>query len=161
MSESFDRLLFSSQEEETSAGTDGTFNKHRLFKCPPRKGFFVPLYKCRKDKRFIDDARRSRTSDVNFGSLETPDVKGTVSPPDSLEDLTDICGKSRGIQGHHNSCYLDATLFSMFYFTSVFDSILHRPKDSMDLDAYEEVRTVLKEGIVNPLRRYVDFWGSS
>ena len=94
---------------------------------------------------------------MNFGSLETPDVKGTVSPPDSLEDLSEICGKNRGIQGHHNSCYLDATLFSMFYFTSVFDCILHRPKQKDDLDAYEEVRSVLKEGIVNPLRRFVSF----
>ena len=113
----------------------------------------MPLYKCRKDKRFIDEARRSRSSDVNFGSIETPDVKGIVSPLDSLDDYTEICGKNRGIQGHHNSCYLDATLFAMFYFTSVFDSILHRPKERGDLDAYEEVRSVLKEGIVNPLRR--------
>ena len=113
----------------------------------------MPLYKCRKDKRFIDEARRSRNSDVNFGSLETPDVKGTVPPPDSIEDFSEICGKNRGIQGHHNSCYLDATLFSMFYFTSVFDTILHRPKEKNDLEAYEEVRLTLKEGIVNPLRR--------
>lgn len=141
-------------EEETSAGTDGTFRNYRLFQCPPRKGFFVPLYKCRKDKRFIDEARRSRNSDVNFGSLETPDVKGTVSPLDSIEDLEKICGKNKGIQGHHNSCYLDATLFSMFYFTSVFDSVLHRPKEKDDLNEYEEVKSVLKEGIVNPLRKY-------
>lgn len=42
------------------------------------------------------------------------------------EELASICGKFKGIQGHHNSCYLDATLFSMFTFTSVFDSILYR-----------------------------------
>ncbi|KAL3859912.1 hypothetical protein ACJMK2_010095 [Sinanodonta woodiana] len=137
-------------EEEISAGTDGTFSKHRLFTCPPKKAFFVPLYKCRKDKRFLDNLRRSRSvGSTNFGSIETPDVHGTISPPDSLESMNMICGKNKGIQGHHNSCYMDATLLSMFYFTTVFDSVLHRP-----LEQHEEVRSVLKEGIVNPLRKY-------
>lgn len=144
------------QEEETTAGTDGTFRGHRLFNCPSRKGLFVPLYKCRKDKRFIDDRHlRNNSSDrsINFGSTETPDLPGTVSPPNSLQHIGLICGKSRGIQGHHNSCYLDATLLAMFYFTTVFDSILHRPKNSSDIQEYLEVQQVLKEGIVNPLRR--------
>lgn len=47
-----------------------------------------------------------------------------------LEELEAICGKFKGIQGHHNSCYLDATLFSMFTFTNVFDSILYRRPNS-------------------------------
>ena len=144
------------QEEETTAGTDGTFGSHRLFHCPPRKGLFVPLYKCRKDKRFMDDRQmRSHSTDrsINFGSTETPDLPGTVSPPTSLENISLVCGKGRGIQGHHNSCYMDATLLAMFYFTTVFDSILHRPKTPADLKEYSEVQQVLKEGIVNPLRR--------
>lgn len=55
------------------------------------------------------------------------------------EDVAAVCGQRRGIQGHHNSCYLDATLFAMFTFTSVFDSLLYRPKTSGDIDYYEEV----------------------
>lgn len=114
----------------------------------------MPLYKCRKDKRFVDD-RKIPSSDrsINFGSTETPDLPGTVSPPMSLESIKSICGKGRGIQGHHNSCYMDATLLAMFYFTTVFDSILHRPKNSTDIPEYTSVQQVLKEGIVNPLRR--------
>lgn len=144
-------------EEEISAGTDGTFGQHRMFTCAPRKAFFVPLYKCRKDKRFVESKMSIEDAMGNFGRIETPDVPGNISPPDSMEE-TDIkrrvCGKERGIQGHHNSCYLDATLFSMFYFTTVFDGILYRPKRSDDLPEYEEVKQVIKEGIVNPLRRY-------
>jgi len=143
------------QEEEINAGTDGTFGSTRLFHCPPRKGFFVPLHKCRKDKRFLDDKSNHSHSDrsINFGSTETPDLPGSVSPPDSLADISLLCGKGKGIQGHHNSCYMDATLLSMFYFTTVFDCILYRPKSAMDIPEYSEVQQVLKEGIVNPLRK--------
>ncbi|OWF38021.1 ubiquitin carboxyl-terminal hydrolase CYLD-like isoform X2 [Mizuhopecten yessoensis] len=146
-------------EEEISAGTDGTFGQHRMFHCAPRKAFFVPLYKCRKDKRFVECkmSLEDAMGKNNFGRLETPDVPGNISPPDSMEvfDIRHkVCGKEKGIQGHHNSCYLDATLFAMFYFTTVFDGILYRPKRSDDLPEYEEVKQVIKEGIVNPLRRY-------
>lgn len=49
-------------------------------------------------------------------------------------------GKKRGIQGHKNSCYLDATLFSMFAFTNVFDELLTRPRRQSDIHGYEEVQ---------------------
>lgn len=117
---------------------------------------FVPLYKCRKDKRFQDQCLTrsiSQERSINFGDKACPEIEGTVSPPDSLEDISIVCGKGKGIQGHHNSCYMDATLLAMFYFTTVFDTILHRPKSSHDLPEYSEIQQVLKEGIVNPLRR--------
>ena len=87
-----------------------------------------------------------------FGSFDSPVVTGIVAPPETMSK--EGYGRMRGIQGHHNSCYLDATLFSMFSFTSVFDSLLHRRKDQEDLDEYEQVQMVLKDNIVNPLRRY-------
>ncbi|KAH8287974.1 hypothetical protein KR018_012166 [Drosophila ironensis] len=71
------------------------------------------------------------------------------------EELASICGKFKGIQGHHNSCYLDATLFSMFTFTSVFDSILYRHPGPQDIRNYSEVQKVLRDDIVNPLRKNV------
>lgn len=55
------------------------------------------------------------------------------------EDVEAVCGKFRGIQGHHNSCYLDVTLFAMFTYTAVFDSLLFRPKGPNDISHYEEV----------------------
>lgn len=86
-----------------------------------------------------------------FGSIESPIVTGTVPPPNSL--TRQYKGKMKGIQGHHNSCYLDSTLYSMFSFTTVFDSLLHRAKKADDLEQYDVVQLVLKEFIVNPLRR--------
>ncbi|XP_055337442.1 ubiquitin carboxyl-terminal hydrolase CYLD-like [Paramacrobiotus metropolitanus] len=74
--------------------------------------------------------------------------------PASLRRIDDkICsGRKRGIQGHKNSCYLDATLFSMFAFTNVFDEILTRPRRKRDIHGYEEVQHALREAIVHPLR---------
>lgn len=44
-------------EEESSSCTGGTFAGKRLFVCPPRKGFFVYLHKCRKDPRFEESPK--------------------------------------------------------------------------------------------------------
>uniref|UniRef100_A0A8C0IWB9 ubiquitinyl hydrolase 1 n=1 Tax=Chelonoidis abingdonii TaxID=106734 RepID=A0A8C0IWB9_CHEAB len=66
-----------------------------------------------------------------------------------------LIGWKKGIQGHCNSCYLDATLFCMFAFSSVLDSLLLRPADKNDGASYEETRDLLRtEIIVNPLRKH-------
>lgn len=85
-----------------------------------------------------------------FGSLPSEEVEGVTVPPTSLVDK--FCGEMRGLQGHHNSCYLDATLYAMFAFSSVFDTLLHREQKDSDLKEYGEVQLVLREAIVNPLR---------
>jgi len=36
-------------------------------------------------------------------------VEGKIPPTSKLNE--DMVGKGKGIQGHHNSCYLDSTLF--------------------------------------------------
>ena len=82
--------------------------------------------------------------------MPSPEVQGITMPPETLKD--EHCGTMRGLQGHHNSCYLDATLYSMFAFSSVFDTLLHRQKKDGDLEEYDKVQTVLKTLIVNPLR---------
>ena len=41
----------------------------------------------------------------------------------------------------------------MFCFTSAFDSLLYRPRNKDDIENYEEVQKVLRDEIVNPLRR--------
>lgn len=77
---------------------------------------------------------------------DCPIVQGCVAPliMSTEEDVEAVCGKFRGIQGHHNSCYLDATLFAMFTYTSVFDSLLYRPKSDNDIPLYEEVSIISK-----------------
>jgi ubiquitin thioesterase CYLD len=135
-------------EEECAGCSDGTAGGIRYFSCGPRKSYFVPLHECRKDSRFCADARRCTT----FGSIDCPSVTGDVAPLSSPEELQALCGKNRGIQGHHNSCYLDATLFAMFSCTTIFESLLYRPPTKNDIPEYQEVQRVLKEEIVNPLR---------
>lgn len=149
------------QENKLLTLTDGINNGIRLFKCHARRALFVSPSQCSKDRRFQDEAGPSHRAKVQetktFGSMECPVVHGSIAPLKilNIDDLEQICGKNRGIQGHHNSCYLDATLFSMFTFTGVFDSLLFRPPDNGDLPQYEEIQTVLREEIVNPLRKNI------
>lgn len=146
--------------------TDGTYNGHRYFTCTPGKGLFVPMDQCQVDQRFqefdvkhennLNKQNGFKDSNPKFGQMDCPVIKGNV-PPLSMKagssQIDEMCGKFRGIQGHHNSCYLDATLFAMFACTSVFDSLLFRPPSRCDIERYEDVQKVLREEIVNPLRQ--------
>eukprot|EP00117_Sycon_ciliatum_P027057 scpid29272/ scgid6073/ Ubiquitin carboxyl-terminal hydrolase CYLD; Deubiquitinating enzyme CYLD; Ubiquitin thioesterase CYLD; Ubiquitin-specific-processing protease CYLD len=81
-------------------------------------------------------------------------VRGSVPPRNVLPES--FFGWNRGIQGQHNSCYMDASLFAMFYQSMVFDNQLVRPipenvAEGMH-DLYEHVQIELRESIVNPLR---------
>ena len=64
----------------------------------------------------------------------------------------DYIGDERGIQGHQNSCYLDATLFGLFALTNEFDTMF-LPKTG-DSEA-TTIGNILWKNIVNPLRKYV------
>lgn len=140
-------------EEENTGFWDGQFRGHRYFQCAPNKGIVVHLGHCRTDGRFTESVvLPEKRPSMSFGTTDCPVITGDIPPFTYSEDISQICGKNKGIQGHHNSCYLDATLFSMFTFTPVFDSLLQRPKNSDDIVEYEEVKKVLKEEIVNPLR---------
>ena len=48
--------------------------------------------------------------------MDCPRVPGYQNPV-KVSDVVKVCGRNKGIQGHQNSCYLDATLFAMFSFT--------------------------------------------
>ena len=88
-----------------------------------------------------------------FGEIECKPVGGYV-PPLSDKCSLNMIGRNRGIQGHHNSCYMDATLYAMFAYNYTFDSLLVRPQSKKDIPEYGEVQRVLKENIVNPLRAH-------
>jgi ubiquitin thioesterase CYLD len=89
---------------------------------------------------------------LEFGPYKSPIIEQDqfIPPPQTLQRY--LKEGPRGIQGHHNSCYLDATLFAAFAFSSVMDSILLRPRKENDIDDYEKVQTVLRNNIVYPLR---------
>ncbi|XP_039278937.1 ubiquitin carboxyl-terminal hydrolase CYLD-like [Nilaparvata lugens] len=140
------------ENEDPNFG-NGTYDGTRYFTCNPNRSHFSLLEHCKKDSRFQDC--RPNIEEIKkkeFGMIDCPVVPGIRQPITVDKDVASICGKNKGIQGHHNSCYLDATLFSMFTFTSVFDSLLFRPATNNDIRRYEEVQKVLREEIVNPLR---------
>uniref|UniRef100_A0A8D8UMU7 ubiquitinyl hydrolase 1 n=1 Tax=Cacopsylla melanoneura TaxID=428564 RepID=A0A8D8UMU7_9HEMI len=146
-------------EEEHDKFCEGDMHGKRYFNCNPRRGHFVPLFQCRRDPRFIESHCPSSSShlsptspDKEFGGLECPIIPGRVEPISQEKNIDSLCGKFRGIQGHHNSCYLDATLFAMFTFTGIFDTLLFRPPPDSACPQYGEVQQVLREEIVNPLR---------
>ncbi|XP_015175056.1 PREDICTED: ubiquitin carboxyl-terminal hydrolase CYLD [Polistes dominula] len=139
------------------SGTDGTYNETRYFQCQPYRAVFTDIEQCfpyESGLIKLSDDRFSSMNTNNFGNMESV-IIGMVRPISVKGNLESICGKFRGIQGHHNSCYLDATLFSMFAFTSVFDNLLFRPPNEKDCPEYEEVQKVLREEIVNPLRKNI------
>ena len=63
-------------------------------------------------------------------------------------------GKIKGIQGQHNSCYIDATLFGMFAFSDVFDDLfLDRCIAYTEVEKKkDEVQNIIQQKIVYPLR---------
>ena len=61
-------------------------------------------------------------------------------------------GDEHGIQGHHNSCYLDSSVFGLFALTDSFDELLlEEPVDEVG----KKIKYILWKGIVNPLRKLV------
>ncbi|XP_035738771.1 ubiquitin carboxyl-terminal hydrolase CYLD-like isoform X2 [Vespa mandarinia] len=143
-------------DEGHPSGTDGTYKEIRYFQCQPYRAVFTDIEQCfpyESGVVRVDDRYPSMNTN-NFGNMENV-ITGMVRPISVKGNLESICGKFRGIQGHHNSCYLDATLFSMFAFTSVFDNLLFRPPNEKDCHEYEEVQKVLREEIVNPLRKNI------
>ncbi|KFV66670.1 Ubiquitin carboxyl-terminal hydrolase CYLD, partial [Dryobates pubescens] len=81
-----------------------------------------------------------------------------TSPPLRNEAAVRVLrGRMKGIQGHCNSCYMDAALFRqgpawvvpfLFSCTSVVDSMLFKPFPLCD----RNVQSILRDEIVTPLR---------
>uniref|UniRef100_A0A3Q2C6E5 ubiquitinyl hydrolase 1 n=1 Tax=Cyprinodon variegatus TaxID=28743 RepID=A0A3Q2C6E5_CYPVA len=107
--------------EEDYGVSDGTFKGKRYFTCPPKRALFVKLQSCK---------------------LETV-------PPISTEQVHQLLiGRMKGIQGHCNSCYMDAALF-LFSCSSVLDSMLFKSTTPQDAP----IQRILLHDIVNPLRK--------
>lgn len=105
------------------------------------------------DDNIKNDNENFSEVDGVFGPSTCPRVEGDIPPLSGSQAIKNLCGKNRGIQGHHNSCYMDATLFAMFTFSSTFESLLQRPPSRNDITEYSEVQRLLKHDIVNPLRQ--------
>uniref|UniRef100_A0A3B1JJT3 Ubiquitin carboxyl-terminal hydrolase CYLD n=1 Tax=Astyanax mexicanus TaxID=7994 RepID=A0A3B1JJT3_ASTMX len=143
-------------EEECVGCTDGTFKGTRYFTCPPKKALFVKLKCCRPDSRFPSQHHSpnpiERCNSIAFGGYLSEVVNENTPPRTENDGLEVMVGKKKGIQGHYNSCYLDSTLFCLFSFSSVLDTVLLRPKSKTDVEYYLETQELLRTEIVNPLR---------
>ncbi|XP_073163756.1 ubiquitin carboxyl-terminal hydrolase CYLD isoform X3 [Lepidochelys kempii] len=145
-------------EDECASCTDGTFKGTRYFTCAPKKALFVKLKSCRPDSRFASlqpvPNQIERCNSLAFGGYLSEVVEENTPPKTEKEGLETMIGKKKGIQGHYNSCYLDSTLFCLFSFSSVLDTVLLRPKEKNDVEYYSETQELLRTEIVNPLRIY-------
>ncbi|XP_012826702.1 ubiquitin carboxyl-terminal hydrolase CYLD isoform X2 [Xenopus tropicalis] len=143
--------------EMPSAGTDGIYRGNRYFNCGPNKALFVKLRNCRPDSRFYSiygsTNQIQRCNSIAFKDYTSECIEENTPPVTGTEAIERLIGWKKGIQGHCNSCYLDATLFCMFACSSVLDTMLLRPPDKNDGDSYTETRDLLRIEIVNPLRK--------
>ncbi|KAM9449780.1 ubiquitin carboxyl-terminal hydrolase CYLD [Clarias gariepinus] len=144
-------------DQELTAATDGSYLGERHFRCPANKGLFIKLRNCKRDSRFpipeaqIDQVERCNS--IAFAEWGSKRVEENTPPLLGQEARHLYEGFKKGIQGHLNSCYLDASLFSLFSCCSSVDWVLfwpcnedgHRSKDAQEL---------LRCEIVNPLRRF-------
>ena len=108
----------------------------------PSQGFYASV------KSIHDKIHNEKLSNERLKVRK--EVRELVTVKDNLPPLTEpITGKNKGIEGDSNSCYMDATIYCMFAYNNVFDSLLH-----MDAKAEpsSKLQTMLRENIVNVLR---------
>ncbi|XP_034023158.1 ubiquitin carboxyl-terminal hydrolase CYLD [Thalassophryne amazonica] len=134
---------------EVNGCSDGKYRDQRYFTCTTGRALFVPVTKCSPDGRFVS----SSTQAQNLKPIDTPpdipfeDTGENAPPIPESEALSLLVGRMRGIQGHINSCYLDATLFSLFSSSMTLDNVCHAHADA------EQPTTCTLRKIVNHLRR--------
>lgn len=68
-------------------------------------------------------------------------------------NIEQYVGDKKGIQGHQNSCYMDATLFGLFALTTEFDEMFLQKTDSDPSSTTTVIGNILWKSIVNPLRK--------
>ncbi|XP_069015042.1 ubiquitin carboxyl-terminal hydrolase CYLD [Embiotoca jacksoni] len=147
-------------DQELCAGTDGSYIGERHFRCPANRGLFVKLRNCRRDSRFPAPEtpvnQVERCNSIAFAEWGSERVEEHTPPLVGDEARELYQGWKKGIQGHLNSCYLDASLFSLFSCCSSVDWLLFWPSDP-EVDADESLsraQDLLRCEIVNPLRRF-------
>ncbi|XP_071371714.1 ubiquitin carboxyl-terminal hydrolase CYLD isoform X2 [Centroberyx affinis] len=135
---------------EVNGCSDGSYGGQRYFSCKASMALFVPVTMCSPDSRF----HRSSTGKETPKPTERPpvppleDSEEDAPPIPESEVLSLLVGRMKGIQGHFNSCYLDATLFSLFSSSMTLDNICHKPADTE-----QSINCTLRKEIVNRLRR--------
>nr|XP_033789517.1 ubiquitin carboxyl-terminal hydrolase CYLD-like isoform X2 [Geotrypetes seraphini] len=137
--------------DEDKGMTDGNLLGKQYFSCLPQRGIFVKLQSCQPDVRFQSEAAtlRPEMDSSSCSGLESSAVLENSPPLRNGLAENILHGRMKGIQGHCNSCYMDAALFSLFSCSSVLDSMLFKPSQPPD----DHIQMILRNEIVNPLRR--------
>lgn len=78
---------------------------------------------------------------------DVPEDVKVVHSPGVDSNIEKYIGYKKGIQGHQNSCYLDATVFGLFALSEEFDEVFLGSKNSSNA-----VGQILWQNIVYPLR---------
>uniref|UniRef100_A0A3Q0R4Z7 Ubiquitin carboxyl-terminal hydrolase CYLD n=1 Tax=Amphilophus citrinellus TaxID=61819 RepID=A0A3Q0R4Z7_AMPCI len=133
----------SGQSKPKSKGTCGSRSKSEFYYTLNGSSLDPPAQPKSKSTWYIDEA---------FGGYLSEVVHENTPPRTENDGLDVMVGKKKGIQGHYNSCYLDSTLFCLFSFSSVLDTVLLRPRSKTDVEYYRETQELLRTEIVNPLR---------
>uniref|UniRef100_A0A3Q2QNN9 Ubiquitin carboxyl-terminal hydrolase CYLD n=1 Tax=Fundulus heteroclitus TaxID=8078 RepID=A0A3Q2QNN9_FUNHE len=133
----------SGQSKPKSKGTCGGRSKSEFYYTLNGSSLDPPAQPKSKSTWYIDEA---------FGGYLSEVVHENTPPRTENDGLDVMVGKKKGIQGHYNSCYLDSTLFCLFSFSSVLDTVLLRPRSKTDVEYYRETQELLRTEIVNPLR---------
>uniref|UniRef100_A0A8C5AQB6 ubiquitinyl hydrolase 1 n=1 Tax=Gadus morhua TaxID=8049 RepID=A0A8C5AQB6_GADMO len=145
-------------DQELAAATDGSYLGNRYFRCPANKGLFVKLRNCRRDSRFPAPEtpvnQVERCNSIAFAEWGSERVEEPTAPLEGGEVLEVLQGWKRGIQGHLNSCYLDASLFSLFSCCSSADWVMLSPPGPSEPPGSGRAKDLLRCEIVNPLRRF-------
>uniref|UniRef100_A0A8C3U4Z3 ubiquitinyl hydrolase 1 n=1 Tax=Catharus ustulatus TaxID=91951 RepID=A0A8C3U4Z3_CATUS len=134
--------------DEDKGVTAGEWLGKSYFHCSPKRGLFVRLNSCQPDVRF-QSFPNSAIPFLAGGQEVLPEGPESFPPLRKEAAVRVLQGRMKGIQGHCNSCYMDAALFSLFSCTSVLDSMLFMPFPLCD----RNVQGILRDEIVNPLRR--------
>ncbi|XP_069009025.1 LOW QUALITY PROTEIN: ubiquitin carboxyl-terminal hydrolase CYLD [Embiotoca jacksoni] len=145
-----DDVMVGLELEEEKGASDGVFMGERLFSCPFKRALFIKLSSCRPDSRFqsLSANRDEKLDDGERDTERQPGKLETVPPITTGQVSNLLIGRMKGIQGHCNSCYMDAALFGLFSCSSVLDSVLFKSTTPQDAPIQE---TLLLD-IVNPLR---------
>jgi hypothetical protein len=121
--------------------------------CPECHGQHLPLAKSRGFYVSVDSVYEA----LEQQKLEKERLQGP-KPIDKLNKIKEnlppldhpILGQNKGIEGNSNSCYMDATIFCMFAYSNVFDSLLHM--DVHNKEPIKKLQKLLRQNIVNVLR---------
>ena len=147
--------------------SDGEWNGQRYFACTPGRALFCPVTTLQLDNNRMSPSLLGFTQYLSaciaMHVAEWEDQDQAVQG----DQFRKYIGDWKGIQGHLNSCYLDATIFGLFALSDVFDSLflenanisltrVHSPGPLTSAKEIQgEIGGMLWKGIVNPLRKLV------